>query len=76
MVKAVILPNLAFDKMRSLYNITKSSIDLPRKGGGGGSNSGPFKKIYRPRVVCNFPGPPCRCIELPYRVDFVKSAPT
>jgi len=34
-VKAVILPNLVYDKMRLLYNITKSgSIDLPQKRGG------------------------------------------
>jgi len=33
-VKAVILPNLVYDKMRLLYNITKSSIDLPQKKGG------------------------------------------
>jgi len=34
MFRAVILPNLVYDKMRSLYNITKSSIDLPQYRGG------------------------------------------
>jgi len=40
-VKAVILPNLIYDKMRSLYNITKSSIDLPQKKGGSTVFTGP-----------------------------------
>ena len=54
-VKAVILPNLVYDKMRSLYNITKSSIDLLQKGGG--VNCGPLKIFTEPGLFVTFRDP-------------------
>ena len=50
-LKVVILPNLVYDKMRSLYNITKSSIDLPPRGG---VNCGPLKKFTVPGLFVTF----------------------